>query len=105
MSNIKKELERKGKFVIFLRNAIFLLEDAMNREEEKEIEEYKKHAIAAIDGVIGINSHGELKNADTREEDVKLTELKNSIRKLKEDITEKYEKLPDSLKPKRGWRG
>ena len=104
MSNKKQESERKVKFIIFLRNAIFLLEDAMNRDNEEDIKEYKKNAIAVIDGIISINSHGDLKDEDTREEDAKLEELKISIRKLKKDITDKYEHLPDSLKPRRGWR-
>ncbi len=103
--SIIEELKRKEKFITFLRNAIFLLEDAINRNDEDNIKEYKKTAIAVIDGILGINSHGELKSEDTREEDAKLEDLKMSIRKLKKDITDKYENLPESLKPKRGWRG
>ena len=103
--SIEEELKRKNKFVIFLRNAIFLLEDAINREDEKEIKNYQEHAITTIDGIIGINSHGELKSEDTREEDAKLSELKISISRLKDDIANKYNSLPNSLKPKSGWRG
>ena len=79
MSNKKQESERKVKFIIFLRNAIFLLEDAMNRDNEEDIKEYKKNAIAVIDGIIGINSHGDLKDEDTREEDAKLEELRKEL--------------------------
>lgn len=102
--SIKEELARKQKFIKYLSNAIFLLLDAMNREDLEDIKKYKQLAINSIDAIIGINSHGELKSEDTREEDARLMELKDSIRK-EEDITEKYSALQKSLRPKRGWFG
>jgi len=101
--SIKEELARKKNFIKYLSNSIFLLEDAMNRDDEEDIKKYQSYAITVINGIIGINSHGELKNEDTRGEDAKLAELKVSIRKLGKDITDKYNALPESLKPRRGW--
>ncbi len=97
--NIKEELARKKSFIKFLRNSIFLLEDAMNRDDIEDIDKYKKLSIDIISAIIGINSHGSLRDRDTMEEDAKLTELKNSIEKLSRDISDKYKNLPKSLKP------
>ena|SRR3989344_2512148 len=101
--SIKEELERKKNFIRYLSNAIFLLLDAINERDEEDIKKYQKLAINSINAIIGINSHGELKSEDTKEEDYKLAELKNSVRKLSNDISKKYNALQSSLKPKRGW--
>ena len=97
--NIQEELKRKSKFIVFLRNSVFLLLEAISRKDEEDIKEYQEYAIDSIDGILGINSHGELKNKDTREEDVKLNELKNSVRRLEKNIADKYGELPKSVKP------
>ncbi|MBU2640019.1 MAG: hypothetical protein KKG75_04945 [Nanoarchaeota archaeon] len=98
---IKEELERKKKFIRFLSNAIFLLLDAINERDEGDITKYRKFAIDSIDAIIKINSHGELKSEDTREEDAKLGELKKSVKELSNDISSKYNALQSSLKPKK----
>ena len=101
--SIKEELARKTTFIKYLSNAIFLLLDAINERDEEDIKKYQKLAINSMNAIIGINSHGELKSEDTREEDARLVELRTSVRKLNNDISSKYNALQNSLKPKRGW--
>lgn len=101
--SIKEELARKGRFIILLRNSIFLLEDAIAREDESKIKEYQKISLNVINAILGINSHGELKSKDTREEDAQLKKLKDAIKNLDENIGEIYESLRKSLHTKRGY--
>lgn len=101
--SIQEEIKRKKRFVFFLRNSIFFLEDALAREDKDKIKEYQRTSIDIINAIIGINSHGELKTKDTQEEDAQLKKLKDAVRKLSEDIGDIYKSLRKSLHTQRGY--
>ncbi len=97
--SIEDDLKIKRVFITYLHNSIFLLIDAIDRENEEDIRKYKKWALKAINGIIKNNDYSYLKNQDTREEDAKLRILEKAVKDERSDIAELYNKLPKSLRP------